>query len=113
EVRSADADVRIYDLEITGAEGVSGAHGILVTPNGGLPRLTLTRCKVTSNKGIGLASQGGDITVTQSVFTANNGGAISISADTFNIVGNVFLSNGGDMSSFGGVYIIVPQSAGS
>lgn len=95
EVRSANANVTIADLEITGASGASGADGILVTPNGGAPKLTLTRVKVTANQGIGINSQGGMLTVSQSTIASNQGGGISVGGgSTFSITNSFIYRNG-------------------
>lgn len=111
EVRSAGADVRIYNLEITGASAVSGAHGIRVDPNGGLPKLTLSQVKIAANQGVGLYSLGGSIAVSQSTFASNAGGGVYIADGTFRLSGNVFFSNGGDASTVGGAYIQTTQNA--
>ncbi|MBK7539407.1 MAG: hypothetical protein IPI49_29420 [Myxococcales bacterium] len=37
EIRSPTTDVKIYDLEITGASGATDADAIILTPNGGTP----------------------------------------------------------------------------
>jgi hypothetical protein len=62
------ADVRIYDLEITGASGAAGDVGISL-PAGGMPKLTLTRVKVTNNQGGGIAASGGSLSVSQSTLS--------------------------------------------
>jgi Right handed beta helix region len=107
EVRSAGADVKIYDLEITGATGASGANAIDVNPNGGAPKLTLTRVKLTGNQGLGLLALGGSVTISQSTISANTGGGISVSNATFDITNNFIVGNGSsDMvtgSDFGGL----------
>ena len=107
EVRSAGAEVKIFDLEITGATGSSGANGIDVNPNGGAPKLALTRVKLTGNQGLGLLAQGGAVVVAQSTISGNTGGGISISNATFDITNNFVIGNGSaDMatgSSLGGM----------
>lgn len=110
EITSASADVSIYDLQITGASGLSGADGILVTPNGGTPKLTLTRAKVDMNQGCGISSSGGTLTVSQSTISGNTGGGISVMTGTFAIVGNVFFNNGNDTTLIGGVNIGTAQN---
>jgi hypothetical protein len=90
---------------------VSGAYGIFVNPNGGLPKLALAHCKVDANQGVGLYSLGGIVAVSQSTFAGNAGGGIQIGGGTFKISGNVFFSNGGDVSSVGGVYVQTTQDA--
>lgn len=73
EVRSAGANVKIFDLEITGATGSSGANGIDVNPNGGVPKVELTRVKLSGNQGTGLAAQGGSVIILQSTISGNQG----------------------------------------
>ena len=104
EVRSAGADVKIFDLEITGATGSSGANGIDVNPNGGSPKLALTRVKLTGNQGLGLSAQGGAVTISQSVVASNVGGGILVSNATFDITNNFIYRNGNQStSSVGGL----------
>lgn len=105
EVKSANADVKIYDLEITGASGTAGANGIDLVPNGGSPKLTLTRVKVTLNQGTGISATGGNLTVTQSNISGNTGGGVSISSAQFDITNSVIAKNGSVSSTFGGVLL--------
>lgn len=109
EVRSANTDVQIYDLEITGATD-PGGDGIQLQQNGGNPVLALTRVAVTGNQGRGLSASGGTLTVTQSTLSGNAGGGISVMNGTFAIVGNVFFNNGNDTLNIGGVAINSAQS---
>lgn len=110
EVRNTGADVRIYDLEITGASGGAGDVGISIAP-GGMPRLTLTRVKVANNVGGGISAAGGSLTVLQSTISGNAGGGISVMNGTFVIVGNVFYQNGTLGSLVGGAAISAPSSS--
>lgn len=107
EVRSAGADVKIFDLEITGATGTSGANGIDVNPNGGVPKLTLTKVKLAGNQGMGISATGGSVTLSQSTIASNAGGGVLISNATFDISNNFVVANGSaDMltgSDFGGL----------
>lgn len=114
EVRSANADVKIFDLRLTGASGTSGADGIQLTPNGGLPKLTLTRVKIDSNQGAGIFSTGGTLTVTQSTVSSNQGGGISVagSGAAFNLTNNFIYRNGDqDVGTFGGVSLAITTAA--
>jgi hypothetical protein len=110
EVRSAGADVKIFDLEITGASGSSGANGIDVSPNGGAPKLTLTRVKLTGNQGLGLSSTGGAVTVTQSTIAGNTGGGVSITNATFDITNNFIYRNGNSTTATVGGASIAPMA---
>jgi hypothetical protein len=110
EVRNTGADVRIYDLEITGASGGAGDVGVSMVA-GGMPKLTLTRAKVTNNTGGGISASGGTLTVSQSTISNNTGGGISVMNGTFVIVSNVFFNNGNDTTLVGGVAIGTPQNA--
>jgi hypothetical protein len=111
EVRSAGADVKIFDLEITGATGSSGANGVDVNPNGGSPKLALTRVKLTGNQGVGLSAQGGAVAVSQSRVAGNAGGGILVSAGTFNIVNSFLYANGGLGTTVGGISISTTQDS--
>lgn len=108
EVKSANADVKIYDLRITGA-GMSDA--VLLTPNGGIPKLSLTRVQVDMNQGSGISASGGALAITQSTISRNTGGGVSVLNGTFIIVGNMFFLNGTATGSVGGVSIQATQNA--
>ncbi|MBA3540132.1 MAG: right-handed parallel beta-helix repeat-containing protein, partial [Deltaproteobacteria bacterium] len=115
-VSSSGADVKIYDLEITGASGVAGANGIDLSPNGGMPKMTLTRVKVYGNQGVGISASGGFLTVSQSTISSNVGGGIYVggSGATFNITNNFIFRNGDqDNGVYGGINIAVASAAGS
>lgn len=109
EVRNTGADVRIYDLEITGASGGAGDVGISIA-SGGMPKLTLTRVKVTNNIGGGISASGGTLTVSQSTISGNTGGGISVTNGGFIIVNNIFFGNGSGGSTVGGINILTSQS---
>ncbi len=96
DVRSANADVRIYDLTIRGATGAAGADAVLLTPNGGVPKLALTRVTIVSNQGTAVTALGGALTVAQSTITSNLGGGILVSGTgtTFTITNNIIVYNG-------------------
>lgn len=118
EVRSANADVKIYDLEITGATGTTGANGIDVTPNGGVPKLTLARVKLVGNQGLGLAVQGGTLSISQSNISGNAGGGVSISGvgTSFSLSDNFITYNGralGTQASLIGGAAITSNTTGS
>ena len=107
------ADVKIFDLEITGASG-GGGNGIDVDASG-TPKLALTRVKLTGNQGLGLSAQGGAVTISQSTISGNVGGGISISNAKFEITNNFVVANGSsDMlsgSDFGGLSLSAPAGA--
>jgi Right handed beta helix region len=103
EVRSAGADVKIFDLEITGATGSSGANGIDVNPNGGSPKLALTRVKLTGNQGLGLSAQGGAVTVSQSTISGNTAGGLSIAGGSLTLSQSTISGNIGGGISISGV----------
>ncbi len=104
EVRNAGADVRIYDLEITGASGGVGDVGISIAA-GGMPKLALTRAKVTNNTGGGISASGGMLTVSQSTILGNTGGGILISGTQFDITNSIIVKNGGPNSGLGGIQV--------
>jgi hypothetical protein len=110
------ADVKIFDLEITGASG-GGGNGIDVDANGS-PKLALARVKVTGNQGLGISATGGSITVSQSTISGNLGGGISISGvgTAFSIADNFVFYNGralGAQASNQGGVAIASNTAGS
>jgi Right handed beta helix region len=107
------ADVKIYDLEVTGASG-NGAHGIELTAAGS-PKLALTRVRVSGNSGGGISAQGGTLTVTQSTVSGNSGGGISVMNATFDITNNFIYRNGDSDGGgdFGGVSLNVATASGN
>jgi hypothetical protein len=110
EVKSNGADVQIFDLEITGGTGVGDAA--ISLPNGGAPKLTLTRVKIDGNQGVGILAAAGTLTLAQSTVSGNTGGGISVTSTAqFVIVDNIFASNGSGASTVGGVNISTIQSA--
>ena len=112
-VATSNADVAIYDLTVTG--GTMNAGKGIDLPNGGTPKLALTRVKVDSNQGGGISSSGGSLTVSQSTLSGNQGGGISVTGNTtFDITNNFIFRNGDqDNGAFGGVNLGVAVAAGS
>ncbi|HLL22294.1 MAG TPA: right-handed parallel beta-helix repeat-containing protein [Kofleriaceae bacterium] len=111
EVRSANTDVRIYDLQITGQTGTSDAAVSLVS-SGGVPKLTLTRVKVDGNQGAGVSSAGGALTISQSTVAANQGGGIVMSAPgAVNISNSFIYRNGNTISTSAGGVLLSPMGA--
>ena len=86
EVRNTGADVQIYDLEITGA---SGSVGISIS---GMPKLALTRVRVT-NMGAGISAVGGIVTVSQSTISGNSGQGISMAGGMLVVSQSTILNN--------------------
>ncbi len=93
EVRSANADVSIYDLILSGATSASGA-GVLVTPNGGSPALTLTRVTIQNNQGDGIATSGGSVTVNRSTIVGNDGNGLSATGGAITMSRSTVATNG-------------------
>jgi len=124
-VQNDGADVRIYDLEITGSIGPT--NPAISVPSGGAPRLTLTRVivdinrgvgisaaagvvtisrsTVSGNGGLGISASGGTLTVSRSNVDANTGGGISISDAQFGITNSFITRNGSGTTILGGVRI--------
>ena len=99
-----NADVQIYDLEITGGTGAS--NPAISVPAGGTPRLALTRVTIDGNQGIGLSSSaGGTLNILQSTIRGNQGGGILVSGGEFDITNSFIVSNGGSGSVFGGIKV--------
>jgi hypothetical protein len=110
EVRSANADVVIYDLHVTGATGITDGHGILMTPNGGQPKLTLVRVTVDNNQGAGISATGSTLTVSQSTVSANSAGGISATGGTLTVSQSTVATNNGVGISATGGTLTVSQS---
>jgi hypothetical protein len=111
-VRSAGANVSIYDLEITGQTGPAD-EAIQLEPNGGMPALSLVRVKVTGNQGRAISSSG-NLTVSQTTIFGNAGGGIAISGvgATFNITNNLIFRNGNSTTAtVGGVALTASVGA--
>jgi len=99
-----NADVKIYDLEITGGPGIAAIT--YSVPNGGIPKLALTHVTIDGYQGLGVSSSaGGVLVVAQSTLSRNTGGGVSFSAggivtlsqSTFsnNLGGGILVSAGG------------------
>ena len=104
DIHSANTDVRIFDLEITGATD-PGGDAILLQPNGGSPMLTLTRVLVNGNQGRGIVGSGGSLVVAQSIFSSNAGGGIVMTASGIISITNSYIHHNGTpvMASVGGL----------
>ncbi len=118
EIRSAGADVRIFDLVVTGATGIAGGDGLDLTPNGGTPKLTLVRTTITANQGTGISATGGSLAVSQSTITGNLGGGLAVSGTTttFDINATFITYNGlatGAQASQTGGAAITSNTTGS
>jgi Right handed beta helix region len=103
EVRNDGADVAVYDLEITA--GAGAANAAISVPNGGAPKLSLTRVAVDGNQGTGISVAAGKLTIARSTISGNTGGGLSISSAQFDITNTFIVSNGGGLATFGGVAI--------
>jgi hypothetical protein len=114
------SDVRVYDLQISNANGPGGT-GVLINANLELTRviirdnagngaqitsgqLTCTQCLIENNGLHGIDSAtSGTLTVSQSIIRNNMSGGISISDDvSFRIIGNIIFGNGKTTRSNGG-----------
>jgi parallel beta helix pectate lyase-like protein len=101
---SNNADVRIYDLEITGGTGIAAIT--YSVPNGGIPRLALTRVTVDKNQGLGISSTvGGVLVISQSTIAGNGGGGVRVSDSQFDITNSFIVGNGSPASVFGGIRV--------
>jgi len=98
------SNVKIYDLEISGASG-NGAGVSL--PSGSNQTVTLSHVTIRRNNGMGGAvlAQGGTINIDRSKIFDNTSGGISVSMAQFNIEDN-FITGNGDVATtvYGGVY---------
>jgi hypothetical protein len=95
QVQNDGAGVKIFDLEVTG--GTGPANAAISIPNGGAPKLTLTRVTVDGNQGVGISAAAGTLTVLQSTIINNAGGGISVTGATsiFDISESFIVRNGG------------------
>jgi len=89
-VSNVGADVQIYDLEIAGASDV----GISI-PMGGMPKLELTRVRVTNNMAGGISAVSGIVTVAQSTISGNAGQGISMDGGTLRVSRSAIYNNSG------------------
>ena len=118
QVQSNGADVKVFDLEITGATGTAGGDGIDLTPNGGNPKLTITRVTIDGNQGFGISASGGTLVVSQSTVSGNTGGGISVTgaSSTFDIT-NSFITYNGVATGPGATQVggasLLPNTVGS
>jgi hypothetical protein len=112
EVRSAGADVKVYDLEVTGASGASGADGIQLTPNGGTPKLLLERMTISANQGAGISVSGGTLTVSRCSISGNTGGGIAMASQgLLTITNNLIHHNGNTITASAGGLLLRPMGA--
>lgn len=59
QIQNDGADVRVFDLEITGATGPT--NPAISIPSGGAPKLTLTRVTIDGNQGSGISATAGTL----------------------------------------------------
>ncbi len=95
EVRNANANVSVYDVEVSGATGTSGANAVQLVGNGGSPQLRLERVTVRGNAGVGITASGGTLTVTGSTVSGNQGVGITASGGTLTVTGSTVSGNQG------------------
>jgi hypothetical protein len=103
DVKNANADVSVSDLEISG-----GMNPTLQLSGTGAPKATLARVKINGNQGIAILAMTGALRITQSTVSANAGGGISLTSGAqFEIVNNLITGNGvatgGSATLFGGI----------
>ncbi len=102
QIQSDGADVKIFDLVIKGATGGAGGDGIDLTPNGGSPKLSITRVTIGDNQGLGLSASGGSLAITQSTVSGNDGGGVSVSGGSLTLSQSTISENrGGGVSATG------------
>jgi hypothetical protein len=105
-----DAIVTLVAVKITGATG-TGADAIVVTPNGGNPKLDVQRCQIEMNQKIGINNGGGTVTVTSSTLTGNDGGGINSSGGTVTVTSSTLTGNdGGGINSSGGTVTVTSST---
>jgi hypothetical protein len=99
----SDADVRIYDLEITG--GTGAANPAISVPSGGAPKLALMRVVIDGNQGFGISMDSGALVMSRSLVSTNTGGGVVITASEFDIENSFVVENGAAASALGGIDI--------
>jgi parallel beta helix pectate lyase-like protein len=100
EIRN-NANVTIYDLEVTGGTGMS--NSAISIPNGGASRLTLSHVSVDGNQGVGILSAGGRLELSQSTISNNTGGGIVATGGALIVAQSTVSANdGGGISVSGG-----------
>lgn len=92
EIRGANTDVQIFDLEITGQTGLPSDATIAITDAGGTPRLVLNRVHITGNQGIGVYSIGGVVEIVNSTISQNSDG-ISFSGGAVTVLDSTISAN--------------------
>jgi hypothetical protein len=110
-VVTGGADVKIFDLEVTGASGISSQFGALaVSPTSVAAKLALTRVKVTGVQGNGLSvSFGGTLTVSRCVVSGNAGSGIT-GEGTLEVTESLISDNGGNGIYATGKSLLVSRS---
>lgn len=111
-IESDDANVEIWDLEITGCTGVN-TPAISIQP-GGAPKLSLNRVRVTRNQGAGITTAAtASLTVNRSELFSNDGGAVTMLVPgTIVFTNNLVHHNGRNTSTTVGGLALKP-AAGS
>lgn len=113
DVRNDNADVRVYDLEISGGTGAK-TDAMVSLSGGATPKLTLGHVTIGSNQGIGIVATTGTLAVTRSTIIGNAGGGISVNSAQFDITNNVIVGNGvatGGASTALGAVLIISDAA--
>lgn len=111
EIRN-DADVKIYDLEVTG--GTGSADSAISIPNGGSPKLLLSGIRIDNNQGTGIIASAGSLTIARCTISRNTGGGVSVSGagTTFDITNSFVFRNGDNSASLlGGLDLRVVAAA--
>jgi hypothetical protein len=111
EVKGGGADVKIFDLEITGATGIG--NPAISIPSGGAAKLSLTRVTVDANQGLGIQTTTGTLVMSRSIVKGNTAGGLSISGTEFDITNCLIVGNGGATSTIGGIDISMIATAGT
>jgi len=99
------SQVKIFDLEISGASG--GASSGIAVPNGYTGTLTLTRVKLLKNAGSGIIlGDGGTLNVSQSTITSNAGDGISAKNGTLDIAQSTISGSGNSTIPATGIAVL-------
>ena len=113
-VSGVTADLRIYELTITGATSntSSGIKGVGVNVVSG--QLEIEHVRVIGNDDVGIVFGGSSLTIARSTIDNNAGGGVDLTngSTTFSISNTFITRNGGNTSTTGGVHLF-GNAAGS
>lgn len=97
-VISTNADLHVYDLDLTGTTATGLGHVVEINDGSAF----LERVHVTGGK-VGIFSQGTRLTVTRSKIDSNTVGGIDVALGGFDLTNNFIVGNGADGATGGNI----------